>query len=348
MNKPLSVLHYQKAPAVALTGIAATLPRLPDKIANAYLVMAEIEVQYPEIKGMDPKAKVAFVEKRRAEMILEATSADRRLKELNAEMSELKARENQIGDLATWSAESGLKIERPDGPSFRKLRKAVAEGRTAYLGKDPMASAPAVDFEKEVFRHAEILVIEHDWASAFNGANVENASIRLPYDVCAFEFKFAGRAVIAFAIQADTHILFCPAICFGDLWIMTDFVFPLDFDPTDDRTSCMVEMLAVVSEQIKAACIALDADVAEATTVREVHSGSGSGSSQPLKAHHVVSLANRRARPAALSNGDGTGRRKRLHFRRGHWRHFEANKTWIKWMLVGNPDLGFVEKEYRL
>lgn len=348
MNKPLSVLHYQKAPDLALTGVAASLPKLPDEIANAYLLMAEVEAKYPEIKGMDPKAKVAFVEKRRADIILEVASSDRRLKDLKTEMAALKQREEQLGDLANWSAESGLKIERPDGPSFRRLRKAVAEGRTAYLGKDPMATAPAMDFEKEVFRLAEILVIEHNWAAAFNGANVENASIRLPYDVCAFEFKFSGRPVIAFAIQADADILFCPAISCGDIWIMTDFVFPLDFDPTDERTSCMIELLAEVSEQIKAACIALDAEVAEATSVREAHSGSGSGSSHPLKAHHVVSLANRRARPAALSSGDGTGRRKRLHFRRGHWRHFEAHKTWIKWMLVGDPDLGFVEKEYRL
>lgn len=65
------------------------------------------------------------------------------------------------------------------------------------------------------------------------------------------------------------------------------------------------------------------------------------------KAHHVISLANRRNRPAALG-GDGSSRRRRLHFRRGHWRHFETHKTWIKWMLVGDPDLGFVEKEYRL
>jgi hypothetical protein len=42
------------------------------------------------------------------------------------------------------------------------------------------------------------------------------------------------------------------------------------------------------------------------------------------------------------------GRKKRLHFRRGHWRHYETHKTWIKWMLVGDPDLGFIEKQYRL
>lgn len=345
MNKPLSVLHYQKTPAVATSGIATSLFKTPLTMA---IDLAEIEERHPELKGLEPKAKRALIEKLRAEMLLEISGHDRRLKSLREEQRALTERSDVVGDLAIWSAESGLKIERPDGPSFRKLRKAVAEGRTAYLGKEPMATAPAMDFEKEVFRHAETLVIEHDWASAFNGANIENATIRLPYDVCAFEFKFAGQAVIAFAIQADTDIVFCPAVCCGDLWVMTDFVLPLDFDGCDARTDGMIELLAALAEQIKAACIALDAEVAEASTVREAHSGSGNGSSQPLKAHHVVSLANRRARLAPLSSGDGTGRRKRLHFRRGHWRHFEAHKTWIKWMLVGDPDLGFVEKEYRL
>lgn len=345
MNKPLSVLHYQKAPDLAASGIATSLFKTPLTMA---IDLAEIEERHPELKGLGNKEKRVLIEKLRAEMLLEISGHDRKLKSLREEQRALTERSDVLGDLATWSAESGLKIERPDGPSFRKLRKAVAEGRTAYLGKDPIAIAPAMDFEKEVFRHAEILVIEHNWAAAFNGANVENASIRLPYDVCAFEFKFAGRAVIAFAIHADADIVFSPAICCGDAWVMTDFVLPLDFDPLDERTSSMIELLAEVSEQIKAACIALDAEVAEATTVREAHSGSGSGSTQPLKAHHIVSLANRRARLAPLSRGDASGRRVRLHFRRGHWRHFETHKTWIKWMLVGDPDLGFVEKEYRL
>jgi hypothetical protein len=64
MNKQTSVLHYQKAPNLALTGIAASLPKSP--IAAAHLEMAKLDEQYPELKGMDAKAKLAFVEKQRA------------------------------------------------------------------------------------------------------------------------------------------------------------------------------------------------------------------------------------------------------------------------------------------
>jgi hypothetical protein len=38
----------------------------------------------------------------------------------------------------------------------------------------------------------------------------------------------------------------------------------------------------------------------------------------------------------------------RLHFRRGHHRHYENYKLWIKWQLVGNPDIGFIDKDYKL
>src|SRR5258708_3046701 len=100
MNKPVSVLHYQKAPAAPLTGVGAVLPRSPIKIANAHLAMAEIEFQFPELKGMDPKAKIAFVEKRRAGMMSEVAGHDRRLKDINAEMAALKERSAQLGELA--------------------------------------------------------------------------------------------------------------------------------------------------------------------------------------------------------------------------------------------------------
>ena len=39
---------------------------------------------------------------------------------------------------------------------------------------------------------------------------------------------------------------------------------------------------------------------------------------------------------------------KRLHFVRGHWRRYEEHKTWIRWRLRGDPDLGFIDKSYRI
>jgi hypothetical protein len=63
-----------------------------------------------------------------------------------------------------------------------------------------------------------------------------------------------------------------------------------------------------------------------------------------------VSLARRAARLEARED-DGLqvpGPKRRLHFRRGHFRHFDGWKTWVNWCLVGDPDLGFVDKHYKL
>lgn len=68
----------------------------------------------------------------------------------------------------------------------------------------------------------------------------------------------------------------------------------------------------------------------------------------PLADYHVVMLAHRRRLEPLPRDPGAEVTRKRLHFRRGHWRHYANHKTWIKWMLVGDPDLGFVDKEYRL
>lgn len=45
----------------------------------------------------------------------------------------------------------------------------------------------------------------------------------------------------------------------------------------------------------------------------------------------------------------GTHASPRLHERRGHWRNLsDGRKVWVRDCLVGNPDLGVVEKDYRV
>jgi hypothetical protein len=321
--------------------------RLYDKDFESAQKMAEFENDYPELKKMDRNAKVAFLNKKILELRtdLEGKRSERFKLE---ERSEYLRRKKKIIDCITeWGRD--LKIEKPDGPSFRALRKAVAEGDTICFSKDIYGDIPANDFEKEVFRLTEIVVIEHDWASAFKGANIDDSVIKLPYDVCAFEFKFSGRPVIALATQFGSEIAFTPAIYHEDAWFMTDFVSRLGEDDGDPEDEGILILMELMKAQIKAACIALDAQVATAEVVREPHVPShGSNNYQPLKSYHVVKLANRGARALPMAESAETGRRIRLHFRRGHWRHFESHKTWVKWCLVGDPDLGFVDKHYKL
>ena len=102
---------------------------------------------------------------------------------------------------------------------------------------------------------------------------------------------------------------------------------------------------------IKALCVALDAEVAVRNVVRaseKVNRRREQEGREPFYSYHVVSL-NRRYRIGNRSPGGGLVQgKKRLHFRRGHWRHYAEFKTWVRWTLVGNPELGFIDKEYRL
>lgn len=62
-----------------------------------------------------------------------------------------------------------------------------------------------------------------------------------------------------------------------------------------------------------------------------------------------VRLARRTRASAFPADHVGEERRSpRLHFVRGHWRRYANHKTWLKWFLRGDPDLGFIDKHYRL
>jgi hypothetical protein len=45
----------------------------------------------------------------------------------------------------------------------------------------------------------------------------------------------------------------------------------------------------------------------------------------------------------------GTHASPRLHERRGHWRHLRSGKrVWVRNCLVGDPNRGVIEKDYRV
>lgn len=341
-----SVLHYRKETAMPSLNIAASLFRkggnIPEIFPQDLDRLKDIESKYPEMKAMNHKDKIAFIEKKRLSLLKELSKDGRQVR-----LDKLRKQVSKLDSLVEWM-DSNLQLQKPDNCSFRKLRRAVAEGSTIYMDRNVEAEVPASDFEKEVFRLAEILMIEHDWASAFEKANVQDAAIKLPYDVCAFEFKFSGRAVIALATQFETDIAYSPAIeCDDGTWVLFGSVGSSRGYAGND-TDNSSELMNLIAAQIRCACIALDAEVARSEVMREPYNGTrGKNNHQLSKPYHVVSLAHRSARPLPAS-GTETSRRVRLHFRRGHWRHFDNHKTWIKWMLVGDPDLGFVDKHYRL
>jgi hypothetical protein len=181
-------------------------------------------------------------------------------------------------------------------------------------------------------------VVQHDWAAAFKHATdyLDADDFRLPFPSCCFEFRISGYNVFVMANERDEKTSFVSFVGLGEWWVL----------PTAEQGS---QSLLWAQEQIKAICVALEANVAISETVgaptrlnrKRVERGR-----EPLRPYHVVNLARRHVIERGESTGTGT--HKRLHFRRGHWRHYENKTIWIKWTLVGDPDLGWVEKEYRL
>lgn len=292
-----------------------------------------MEEKYPELKAMDRAGKRAFLEERHTHVHRELTANRRELEQLEKEETLIKRHSAHMNGLIEWM--DSARLEKPGAPHFRDLRAAVASGNTIYINKDVRVETPALDYEKEVFRFAQVMVVEHDWAAAFANADMGDAPINLPYDLCAFEFQYSGIPVIVFATSFAGEIACCHMVKWNGVWTIPAFCSTMGNSSVGD-----------IPRQIRAICIALDAGIAYSEVRREKHEGTTGKNSSPLRDYNVVVLSSRaraQAAPSSLS-----GKHVRLHFRRGHWRHFGNHKTWIKWMLVGDPDLGFVDKHYRL
>lgn len=177
-----------------------------------------------------------------------------------------------------------------------------------------------------------VFVVENDWRSIL-GDDVSEGDFQLPFEKCAFEYRYSGLSFIVFCEQTEggpvKGSVFCETKNDGWLWLgpITDTMW---------------------EQNVRAICVALESEVAEREVVRAPHALNAkrakTGKSKMLD-FHVVRLCKRfRAKPGEPV---GHGTKKRLHFCRGHWRHYETSKTWIRWCLKGNPELGFVVKEYR-
>lgn len=277
---------------------------------------------------------------------------------LEREYARLTETTAAMDEAAKW-LDLPIRLERPPGSCAHHLRQALADKQAFIVsGKMDVVFGRLHEFE-EAIGGAQCFVVEHDWAKAFEGAgDFESGDIRLPFDVCAFEFKITGRRVTALMTTIDDAVFMQAMVRGPEFWLIDQNVCRhenggwVSVNPGHVQgMNPFQELVEFIGAQVRAITIALDAQVAESEVVRVneklARSREKSGAVPP-KPYHVVSLA-RRSRAAPLApSGEPEHGKVRLHFRRGHWRHYEDHKTWIRWMLVGNPDLGFVDKEYRL
>lgn len=236
--------------------------------------------------------------------------------------------------LLEWIDNGPYALQRPETPAWHKLR-------------DNLAADDGIMYRKQNQRFVEefceedpqVFLIQHDWAEAFGAADLAG-DYKLPYDRCCFEFAINGRRCCVMARQiAGAQPMFMTWTEIPDNWV--------GIDPSEDGKDG--SLAALMARNIRAVCVALDTEVAYTEVVRaplKLNIARAKRGKTPLPDYRVVKLPNKaRTLPAG---SEPSGRRVRLHFRRGHWRHFETHKTWIRWTLVGDPDMAFVDKYYRL
>lgn len=281
---------------------------------------------------------------------LERLPADRRgpvvskiREQFEREAAEIKAGEAKNQRLVAalqafgpwWEGE--FVLEKNECSRYHKLQEAAKRNEIHGWDKDEKI-VPVPMQETIASIQAHCFVIRHDWAAAFADTEVSEGDIVAPYEQCVFEFRFSGRTVIVVWEQSDENRA-AVMVEAGDVWLSLGCI------GADHR------LLRMVRAQIRAICISLDAEVATKEIVRAPHKLNEKrvrNGQIPLSDYHVVDLAKRHRIANPTAGTDEPSHHKRLHFVRGHWRHFEAHKTWIKWHLRGNPDLGYIAKHYQL
>lgn len=240
-------------------------------------------------------------------------------------------------DLWTWQESTPI-LQKPSSSRVHDFIEANQKGRVVFGTQDENINRRTQQGTIAWARSSQVFIVQHDWAQAFKHASDFGGEddYELPYGNCLFEFQISGRRMLVMVSDVEPgHYGFC--VQERDLWI---------YYTSNKSSAGHVSQYAIA--QIRALCIALDADVAETEIQRAPHklNKAREKARRPLlKDYHLVSLA-RKHRTVRLESSGEPGTRKRLHFRRGHWRHYATFKTWIKWCLVGDPDLGFIDKDY--
>jgi hypothetical protein len=244
----------------------------------------------------------------------------------------LSAAQQATDEVIAWSRANRFVLQRNDCSRWHKLEEALRSEHIVSMKTGQIL--PSCTFRKDVQR----FVIKHDWATALENAEGMGDDFRLPFPMCAFEFRVSGRTLLIVVDETPEDVAVICLIQAGDFWVLAAA-----------DSSSKKELGGFIWAQIRAVCIALDAGVATYTTAPAPHKLNRNRARRgrlPIRDYHVVDLA-RRHRSVRQATPGQSGIRVRLHFRRGHWRVLPSERrVWVSWCLVGNPDLGFIDKEF--
>jgi hypothetical protein len=288
------------------------------------------------------KEKLKALREKYTEKQQQLTEAQRRLKRAEAR-SEI------------WEINKSPVLQRLGETGMHKIMEAAMTSELILAG---MPEGTRSAFQKEV-RGGHTFVVQHDWAAAFaKSTDIHEGEIRVPYEKADYEFRISGHRVVLCADGKEgMHNWFAMFIELASgewaLASLHDWEHG-KFHLIEESGSISENIFALCWSQIRAMCLALDMEVAETEVVRAPHKLNQKrehAGKLPIYDYHIVNLAHRTRYAARLPEPgevENDKRHPRLHIVRGHWRHYPNHKAWIKAFLRGNPDLGFIDKEYRL
>lgn len=247
-----------------------------------------------------------------------------------------------------WVSEHDFSIiQRNEAPRAHKIAEAI-QNRTIYPLSHPYKEKEREDLIN-VFTKVPSIVVRHNWLAAIGDdlreKDGEPVDVSLPYPSVLFEFKFHGKCVVLMASeQEDGRVGLLPIVEFEkDKWFICTM-----------RDELLFKLHNAVCKQVEAICVALTVQIAESEEIHQpeaINRKRLKNKKLPLRSYHVVDLSKRFQDKKMRRNGvksTDDGPKVRLHWRRRHWRHFKSGRPPIEidWMLVGDIDLGFIEKHY--
>jgi hypothetical protein len=273
--------------------------------------------------------------------VLEEPEPDE-LKNLDYKSKQKDWVQSGVSELIEWQRQP-LILQKTKDTTFDSIGSALPIIREMWKAERYFEEAWSEHFTGDI----QLFVVSHDWAAAVGGLPGDAyKNTTLPYPHCIFEFLVSGKHICQSVIEKkDGDRSVAAAIKLNSVgW------FPIF--PPKQFPEISTKIANFLGEQLTAILVTLDAEVTETELVRvpeKLNRAREKRGRHRLSDHHIVKLVPRtRAAPAPDTANTEKRTSPRLHFRRGHWAHYENRKTWRKWALVGDPDLGFVDKHYRL
>lgn len=279
-------------------------------------------------------------------------------RKINAEAAELTRQHLERRKELNWFAGEGIVLQKNDASRLHVVIEYFEKLSEDKRATETPEEHAALNTVLDALDQSQVFVVKHNWGDVFKEALQDvGKNYNLPYPHCVFEFMISGKPVVLYVTQPlpDSPVGFCAFTSLTNRehlnsWAMfpesewIDHVFP---ENPEQETPFMM-----AKRQVIAICVALNSTAATTEVTHQpvkVNEKRIINGKPIMKDFHVVDLSRRvHARVVGRPRSEYQGII-RAHLRRRHDRHYANGEVvTIDWMIVGNPDLGFVDHFYKL